>query len=129
MRPKVNSQEFDPEATYLMAGGLGGLGRSMSLWMAERGAKHLTFLSRSGDANPWANTIIQDLAALGATTEIVKCDILQLDSVESVIKQISKQRSIKGLVHFAMVRDVSISIHKPLHEALNYLIKFSRSKH
>lgn len=35
------------DATYLLTGGLGGLGRSVSTWLAERGARHFVFLSRS----------------------------------------------------------------------------------
>ncbi|RHZ56932.1 hypothetical protein CDV55_101572 [Aspergillus turcosus] len=43
-----------PEATYVLAGGLGGICREIGRWLAEKGAKHLVFLSRSaatGEAN------------------------------------------------------------------------------
>ena len=47
---------FNPKAAYLLVGGLGGLGRAVSLWMAERGARHLTYLSRSAGDSVWATS-------------------------------------------------------------------------
>ena len=35
------------DSSYILIGGLGGLGRAVSKWMVECGAKHLIFLSRS----------------------------------------------------------------------------------
>ncbi|KAK1985726.1 hypothetical protein LZ30DRAFT_767884 [Colletotrichum cereale] len=38
---------FRAEATYLLAGGTGGIGQSVAVWMAENGARNFVFLSRS----------------------------------------------------------------------------------
>lgn len=35
------------DGSYLFVGGLGGLGRSITTWLAEKGARHFVFLSRS----------------------------------------------------------------------------------
>ncbi|EHK97750.1 putative Phthiocerol synthesis polyketide synthase type I PpsC [Glarea lozoyensis 74030] len=43
----VPKLKLNPDAGYLLVGGLGGLGRAVSTWMVERGARHLIFLSRS----------------------------------------------------------------------------------
>lgn len=37
---------FSPDASYILVGGTGGLGRPMSTWMVEHGTADLTFLSR-----------------------------------------------------------------------------------
>lgn len=42
------TMSFRPGATYLLVGGLGGIGRAVSNWLVENGARHLVFLSRSG---------------------------------------------------------------------------------
>lgn len=47
VRPTPKSVAFDPDAAYLLAGCLGGIGRSISIWMAEHGAKYLVYVSRS----------------------------------------------------------------------------------
>ncbi|KAJ7638204.1 putative polyketide synthase [Roridomyces roridus] len=39
---------FDPEKTYVILGGIGSLGASVAVYMAERGARHLVVTSRSG---------------------------------------------------------------------------------
>jgi shikimate 5-dehydrogenase len=39
---------FRNDVSYLLAGGLGGLGRAIAQWMVENGAKKIVFLSRTG---------------------------------------------------------------------------------
>ena len=38
---------FQADATYLIAGGAGGLGRTVARWMVERGARHLVLAGRA----------------------------------------------------------------------------------
>jgi KR domain len=45
-------------ATYLVVGGLGGIGRSISRCLADRGAKNLILLSRSGPREAAAFSLI-----------------------------------------------------------------------
>ncbi len=40
------------DGSYLVTGGLGGLGLSVAGWLAEQGAGHLVLLGRSGAATP-----------------------------------------------------------------------------
>ncbi|TGO19696.1 hypothetical protein BTUL_0003g01530 [Botrytis tulipae] len=47
------------DASYLLIGCLGGLGRSLTSWMVERGARHLVFLSRSGTDSPSALALVE----------------------------------------------------------------------
>ena len=44
---RPNTLEMSDMASYLLVGGLGGLGRAVSRWMIERGARYLTYLSRN----------------------------------------------------------------------------------
>ena len=39
--------EFDPNAAYLITGGLGGLGLELARWMVEKGARTLVLAGRS----------------------------------------------------------------------------------
>ncbi|KAK1981253.1 reducing polyketide synthase, partial [Colletotrichum cereale] len=54
---------LDPDATYLLVGGTGGLGRSLARNLAVAGARHIAFLSRSGDASEEARTLLAELAS------------------------------------------------------------------
>lgn len=47
-----DSLKLDSEATYLLVGGLGGLGRSLAMELIASGCQHLAFISRSGDTKP-----------------------------------------------------------------------------
>jgi NADPH:quinone reductase-like Zn-dependent oxidoreductase/SAM-dependent methyltransferase len=50
--PRAPTPKLRPDASYLIVGGVGGLGRSIAHWFADHGAAHLILLSRSaGDAH------------------------------------------------------------------------------
>src|SRR5262249_18419491 len=49
-RPGVRAFHVDPAGTYLVTGGLGGLGRKVAEWLAAHGATSLVLTSRR-DAN------------------------------------------------------------------------------
>lgn len=57
--------EFDPQATYVLAGGLGGIGRSLSRWMVGRKARNLILLSRSTTYNEETAIFLQELKDRG----------------------------------------------------------------
>ncbi|RYP51839.1 hypothetical protein DL768_002915 [Monosporascus sp. mg162] len=110
MVPTAPAARFDPEAQYIITGGLGGLGRSIIRWMGERGACHIVVLSRSGASTPEAQVLIEDLAVRGVSVQSVQCDVGVRDQVMQVFKRISasKQWPIKGLIHAAMsLQDIS----------------------
>ncbi|KAL8758325.1 MAG: hypothetical protein Q9199_001581 [Rusavskia elegans] len=94
---------FKPEAAYILVGGLGGLGRSLSTWMADRGARHLYFLSRSGAYNSEAQAVIHDLNARGVMTQIYKGDVSVKIDVQTLVSHASRKHPIKGIIHAAMV--------------------------
>jgi myxalamid-type polyketide synthase MxaE and MxaD len=75
------------DASYLITGGLGGLGLQVAKWLAAKGARHLILTSRSGlpDRAEWdqvaANSIaapriaaIREVEALGAAVTVLKAD-------------------------------------------------------
>jgi NAD(P)-dependent dehydrogenase (short-subunit alcohol dehydrogenase family) len=88
------------DAAYLLTGGLGGLGRSVSTWLAERGARHFVFLSRSA-AKPEHDAFFQELACLGCTSIRVSGDVANYDDVVRAVKAAS--RPICGVLHASMV--------------------------
>ncbi|HUE34595.1 MAG TPA: polyketide synthase dehydratase domain-containing protein, partial [Mycobacterium sp.] len=59
---------FEAEATYLITGGLGGIGRAVATWMAKQGARHLVLMGR-GPASKSAQKTLDALRAEG--TEVV----------------------------------------------------------
>jgi hypothetical protein len=99
---------LDPKAAYIIVGGVDGLGRSISTWMAERGARHLVFVSRTGGTKPEAMDAIQELHMKGVKTDKVLCSVSDKEALVTAIEEITKRTTVKGVVHAAVVEDVSL---------------------
>jgi hypothetical protein len=65
---------FDPDASYLLIGCLGGLGRSFAKWMVGRGGRKFIFLSQSGAVSQEAKEFLAWLQSIGVQATIVKGD-------------------------------------------------------
>ncbi|KAB8239754.1 uncharacterized protein BDW43DRAFT_259102 [Aspergillus alliaceus] len=95
---------LDPNATYLLAGGLGGIGRSIADMLQSHGARHLAFFSRSGNSKEEAKAFLRQLRRHGCTANAYACDILDREKVFETISQCnSEMPPIKGLVQCSMV--------------------------
>ena len=95
---------LDANATYVLVGGLGGIGRGLAEYLAKNGAKHIAFISRSGDTKPEAKNTLADLRNLGVHPTSYACDIVDYKSLKAVVQQMSSDLPpIKGLVQAAMV--------------------------
>lgn len=95
-----------PNVSYLLVGGLGGLGRSVSTWLTEHGARNLIFLSRSGGGNsPETTALVEELASAGCGVQIMAGSVTQLDDVRRVIKE--ARLPVAGVLQMSMVLRVS----------------------
>ncbi|RBQ79289.1 hypothetical protein FVER14953_09959 [Fusarium verticillioides] len=100
---------FDPEASYLLSGGLGGLGRSAARWMASRGARNLILLSQSGTTRPAAQELMEELTDAGVTAAAPQCDVSDRAVLERVLSDCAKAMPpIKGCIQGSMVLKDSI---------------------
>ena len=59
------------DATYLITGGLGGLGLLMAQWLVSRGARHLALMGRGG-ASESAKETLKELEQAGARIEVIQ---------------------------------------------------------
>jgi acyl transferase domain-containing protein/NADPH:quinone reductase-like Zn-dependent oxidoreductase/NAD(P)-dependent dehydrogenase (short-subunit alcohol dehydrogenase family) len=103
-----DSLKLDSHATYLFVGGLGGLGRSLAMEFVASGARHIAFVSRSGDTKPEAKAVVSELTGRGAQVKVYCSDVADEASFLSAMEQCSYQLPpIKGVIQMAMVlRDV-----------------------
>lgn len=98
------------DGTYVIIGGTGGLGRSMSRWMIEKGARHLVLISRSGKSDGKVGELIEEAKTKGAQVVVKPCDVSSKELVQKLVTEdIAGMPAIKGVIHAAMVLDVSIS--------------------
>ena len=108
--PKRPTLKFSPDATYLLVGCLGGLGRSLTSWMMERGARRFMFLSRSGTDSEQAAILVKDIEAAGVSVQVIRGDATSKEDVERAVKDCPAGNPIRGVVHAAMVLRVSLCL-------------------
>lgn len=90
---------FSADATYVIAGGLGGLGRSFARWMASRGARNLVLLSRTGVKGNAAKALVCELGMQGICVATPEVDIGDLSSLTHVFDNLAKSMApIRGCI-------------------------------
>lgn len=99
VRPPVRD-----DATYLVAGGLGGLGLAAAQWLVQHGAKHLVLTSRRGATTPEAEKALAALQESGATVRAVAADVADPDAMGRLFGELAAgEFPLKGILHAAGV--------------------------
>lgn len=98
---------LDSEGTYILTGGVGGLGRAVATWMVGRGARHLTFLSRTSGISDTSKGIFNELETMGCSITAVAGRAESRQDVETAVRE--SKRPVKGVLHLAMVLEVSLN--------------------
>ncbi|KAL4782889.1 hypothetical protein BJX76DRAFT_358522 [Aspergillus varians] len=93
------------DASYIVVGGLGGLGRSITTWLAEHGAKHIVALSRSGAKDADSRAFVEDIRRQGVNLIAPSCDVASADAVATMAQalELSGLPPIRGIINSAMV--------------------------
>ncbi|KFG84225.1 hypothetical protein MANI_006397 [Metarhizium anisopliae] len=104
VQPRMSGPHLDPEGVYLLVGGLGGLGRSLSSHLVRLGARRLCFLSRFGSASAKAKDLTQSLEQHGILVHVQACDVSDESSLAAAIDCCSRELGkIRGVLQCAMV--------------------------
>lgn len=94
--------QLDPSGSYLLVGGLGGLGRAVSTFMVEHGATSLVYLGRSAGQSDADQSFITELKSMGTDVTTVRGDITNLDDVVRAIG--SARAPLKGILQLTAVQ-------------------------
>ncbi|KAJ3579321.1 hypothetical protein NPX13_g1244 [Xylaria arbuscula] len=96
---------FSGDATYVIAGGLGGIGRQLARWMVRRGAINIILLTRSDPRkHPEKLRILSELEAQGINLCCRVCDIADFQSVREALEGAAQTMPpIRGCFQSAMV--------------------------
>jgi len=93
-------------ASYLVTGGLGGLGLKIMSWLVECGAKHIVLVGRN-EPRVEAQKIINQLISQKIKIDVVKGDIAQTKDVKHVLSYCT---NLRGIIHAAgIIEDGLIS--------------------
>ncbi|MCZ9351181.1 SDR family NAD(P)-dependent oxidoreductase [Streptomyces mutabilis] len=96
----------NPSGSYLVTGGLGGLGAALAEHLAMRGARHLVLVGRRGADSPEAPALLARLAEIGAQVTAVAADVADPEAMRQVFAEADEAgRPVRGVLHAAMVLD------------------------
>lgn len=121
VQPLAKSSLFDASATYVIAGGFGGVGRSISKWMVENGARNLILLSRPrpGGHGESRQAFVEELRARGTNIAAPLCDIGDLEDLQTALDECcAKMPPVKGCIQSAMVLQVYGHAYFAIHSSL-----------
>ncbi|OHX00063.1 polyketide synthase [Colletotrichum incanum] len=119
LAPVASKTQFAQDVSYLLVGGLGGLGRSISTWMVENGARHIIYLSRSAGQSTGDKAFIHELESQGCA---VQCFMGRVEDPEAVTRAVcNASKPIAGVLHMSLVlsdRNILKYTHEDWHAAV-----------
>ena len=99
-RPRVA-----PDRTYLITGGLGGIGIRLAQWFVAEGARHLVLVGRSAPSER-AEGAVAALRAAGAHVRVGRVDVAVRADVAEALEDIARSMPpLGGVVHAAGLLD------------------------
>lgn len=127
---------FRPDCSYLITGGLGGLGLVIAKWMVKCGARRLILIGRSSipERKNWASIdqesslgkrikSIQELESMGASVHLGSFDIAEEEHLVAFLDQYHKEGwpPIRGCIHAAGVSKPNLMINMTKDEFIETL--------
>lgn len=96
--------KFASDASYLVVGGFGGVGRSILRWMVSKGATNLIIPTRSAVLSAAAVDIMEEFRGQGITVTTVECDVASRDMLARALEDWRQTLPpIRGCINAAMV--------------------------
>ena len=108
---RTHSLSFDEDATYLITGGFGGLGRKTAEWLVANGARHLAITGRSGANSDEKQAFVKRLSEQGVNVRPLSCDTADFDRLAEVFQELhAEMPPLKGVFHSgAVIHDQPIA--------------------
>ena len=113
--PSPTPMAIKPDASYLITGGLGGLGPHIAEWLVKSGARHLILCGRRElpERSTWGElapshqsyeqvAAIQKLEKQGATVHVEKVDVADRGQMEALFERVRRSSEpLCGIIHAA----------------------------
>jgi acyl transferase domain-containing protein/NADPH:quinone reductase-like Zn-dependent oxidoreductase/NAD(P)-dependent dehydrogenase (short-subunit alcohol dehydrogenase family) len=90
-----------PDVTYLLTGGLGGLGLEVARWLAEGGARALALVGRRAPS-PAAEAVVQRLRDDGVKVTVIPADVSRPSEIARLLDEVrGTMPPLAGVFHAA----------------------------
>jgi len=101
--PQQPPQVVERHGTYLITGGLGGLGLHTARWLVKRGARNLVLMGRRG-VDFEAQAAVRALEDQGVRVLALRCDVSDREALREALETVSRAMPpLRGIVHAAGV--------------------------
>ena len=108
----TKSRTFNPDASYLITGGLAGLGLLTAEWMVREGARYLVLTGRS-EPSEQAWKTIHAIERDGARVLVARGDVSDRSHLEQIFAKFgSALPPLAGIIHSAGVVDDGVLLHQ-----------------
>ncbi|MFI0797209.1 type I polyketide synthase, partial [Micromonospora rubida] len=104
--PPMHAPLVADAGTVLVTGGTGALGALVAEHLVQaHGIRALVLASRRGPAAAGADELVERLAGLGASAQVVACDVTDREQVAGLVADVTSTGRLAGVVHLAGVLD------------------------
>ncbi|MEE2732396.1 MAG: SDR family NAD(P)-dependent oxidoreductase [Pseudomonadota bacterium] len=111
--PSHTLVKLDADASYLVTGGLGGLGLYVADALARSGARHLVLMSRRGSLDGLEGERAERIAQLqqqGVSFSVANVDVADAAAVADLVGELAQSsHPLKGIVHAAGISDIALA--------------------
>jgi acyl transferase domain-containing protein/acyl carrier protein len=100
--------------SYLVTGGLGGLGLRLADWLAGAGAKHLVLVGRRGAETTAARDAVHAIEARGTSVDVIAADVADRAQLAVAVDRARARGPLRGVIHAAGIVDDGVLEHQTL---------------
>jgi myxalamid-type polyketide synthase MxaC len=93
------------DSSYLITGGLGGLGLKVAQHLAQQGARYLALSGRRGAATPEVQDALRELEQSGVQVAVIQADVSRAEDVVRMLEACQSLAPLRGIIHAAGVVD------------------------
>lgn len=99
----------DANSTYMIVGGMTGLGHAIACYMIDKGASHLLIVSRNAVTHEKAVSLRQKAREHGCNLQVRDCDISDEKDLLHLLDSLQTgMPAIRGVIQGGMVLDVGV---------------------
>ncbi|MCP4993780.1 MAG: SDR family NAD(P)-dependent oxidoreductase, partial [Gammaproteobacteria bacterium] len=96
--------KLEPEATYLITGGVGALGLQVAAWLADQGVAHLVLTSRHGLTTTSQHQAVERLQTKGVDVQVAQVDVADQAQMTHLFQSLTTTAPpLRGVIHAAGV--------------------------
>lgn len=105
---RADTKVLRSDGTYLIVGGLRGIGLAVAQWMVQQGVRHLVLMARSAPSSE-AQETIRAMEATKAKIVVARGDVSQKEQVTEVLAKINMSMPpLRGIIHSATIVDADL---------------------